>query len=344
MSAIGDDAPFTDQEFADSGADAFMSMFLPPDAEKPSGSEDDKKKNPGTPGEEDAVTEREDDAEGSAEKPETDEEAEGSEKETEQPEKKYVDNDDVFVKYKVGDEEHEVSVKSLTRLAGQEQALTKKSMEVAEQRKTIEVELARNVAATNNLLDRAKKRFEPYSKIDFLLAAKELPADEYTNLRQAAVAAYEDVQFLEKGLNDLMTGVQKQQHDELVTKAQAAIKVLSGPVDQGGIEGWNEKLYDDIRSFAVTQGLDRQIVDNLVDPAALRLLNDAMLFRRGQSKVVTTKVNKTPKKVVKTTSAPTAATGGKDKSKVDAAMKRLRSSGSEDDAAEAFLASWESDD
>src|SRR5574337_877989 len=43
--------------------------------------------------------------------------------------------DDVIVKIKVGDKEHEVPVKDLKRLYGQEASLTRKSQEVAAQRK-----------------------------------------------------------------------------------------------------------------------------------------------------------------------------------------------------------------
>lgn len=329
----------------DTAVDDFLKSLMPTDAETPSGS---KEKTPAKPASKDATAEKKtepetatkDDAETTAEKPEDKAETEETAETTE--EKAYAD-DGAYVKIKVGDEEHEVPVKDLQRLFGQEKALTQKSMEVAEQRKTVDAEMAKNVAASTALLERAKARFEPYSKIDFLLAAKELSNEDYTNLRTAAMSAYEDVQFLEQNLNGFMQAAQQRQHEALVTQAKEAIKVLSGPAEKGGIEGWTETLYDDIRGFAVSAGLNQQIVNNLVDPVAIRLLHNAMLYERGKSKVVTTKVNKTPTKVVKTTRAPERGLPG-DKTNVNVAMKKLAKSGSTDDAADAFMAGWASRD
>lgn len=328
----------------DSAVDDFLKRLTPADADKekdqPSSSKDDDAGDKQSA--EDKAADNENEDEGSAEKPEA--EDEGSEKTEDDADKdddhKYAE-DGTYVKIKVGEEEHEVSVKDLQRLYGQEAALTKKSMEVAEQRKSADAELAKGTAANAALLERAKARFEPYSKVDFLLAAKELSAEDYTNLRAAAQSAYEDVQFLEQNLNGFMQAAQQRQNEALIMRAKEALQVLSGPVDKGGIEGFDEKKYDDIRSFGISQGLDRVVMDNIVDPAAIRILHDAMLYQRGKSKVITKVVNKTPKKVIKTSHAPETGNPG-DKTKENTALKKLRTSGSTDDAADAFLARWES--
>lgn len=340
MPAILTDAA-KEQEMSapDSGYEDFLSRLVPPDAskEKPSGEE----KKPGPPAkDESAETETEEGSETSAEKPEGEETAEGD-GEAETAERKLAD-EGAYVKIKVGDEEHEVSVKDLQRLYGQEKALTQKSMEVAELRKSADAEAAKNVAATSALLDRAQKRFEPYSKIDFNLAATQLAPEEYTNLRNAALAAYEDVKFLQGNLDGFMQEAQQRTQQNLQTQAKACLDTLSGSVEKGGIEGWSEQLYKDIYAFGKEAGLSSDIMNGLVDPAAYRLLHDAMLFRRGRSKVVTTKVNKTPTKVVKTTQAKEA--GQPDKAKADAAKARLLKHGGTDDAAELFLARWSDND
>jgi hypothetical protein len=345
MSATDTGAPETNNiDLGDEPVvDEFLKRLMPTDAEKPSGSEDNKAgKQPAD--NEGAETAADDKDKNSAEKPEdkSEEKEAGEAEETEdkqtEGEKKFAE-DGAYLKVKVGDEEHEVSVKDLGRLFGQEKALTQKSMEVAEQRKAVDAEMAKNVAASTVMLERAKARFEPYSKIDFLLAAKQLSAEDYTNLREAAKSAYEDMAFLQGNLNNFVQDAQKRQHESLVSQAKEAIKVLSGPVEQGGIEGWNEKVYEDVRSFGIKAGLKKEIIDNLVDPAAIGLLHDAMLYRRGKSQIVTKKVNKTPKQVIKTTKAPDAGAPG-DKTNVDKALKKLQSTGSTDDAANAFMAGW----
>jgi hypothetical protein len=145
---------------AEDGTDAFLKNFLPNDADaekKPSekGKDDDSKPTPEA-----------DDEDEAAEKPaESDDEGE-----EETPQRKYAEDDDAtYVKVKVGEEEHEVSVKDLKRLWGQESALTQKSQQVAEARKAVETEQQRYITGTAAMLDRAKARYEPYSLKSFPL-------------------------------------------------------------------------------------------------------------------------------------------------------------------------------
>jgi hypothetical protein len=329
MSAIEtNDAPVELTE--DDAADVFLKRFMPPDAEKPSGTEGTK--------DDEVETETDDEK---AEKPiKSDDEEESETDDEDKSKRKYADDDATYVKIKVDGEDHEVRVKDLSRLFGQEASLTKKSMEVAEQRKVADAENTKAVATLGVLLERAKQAYEPYSKIDFLLAAKDLSTEDYTALRQAAEKAHADVQFLGQNLDGFMTGIKTKQQNDLVTQARESIKVLSGPVDKGGIEGWSEKVYDEIRAFAIKEGAPQDIVNQLTDPWAVRLLHDAMLYQRGKSRVITTKVNKTPKKVTKTTTSP-AVSGKSGGDKTGKAMKELQRSGSTDAAADAFLARWE---
>jgi hypothetical protein len=341
MTAIGNDAATENDTDNDLGplneneaAEELLRRFMPDegkDAEKPS-----EKKTPDEEPKRDADPEPTDDAdEAPAEKPE----AEGDDAAAEGDGAK-----GAFVKIKVGDEEHEVPVEKLTRLYGQEAALTKKSMEVAEQRKAAEADLAKQTAATAALLERARSRYEPYSKLDFHLLATQLEASDYTALRQSAQAAWEDVQFLEHHVDGFMSAVKEKQNADLVTRAQECLKTLSGPADKGGIEGWSEKVYDEVRAYAITEGAPKDTINQLVEPWAIKMIHSAMLYARGRDKaqVVTKKVNKTPTKIVKTTSSPTSSErGSADASKK--AFSKLQESGQTDDAAEALIARWARD-
>lgn len=316
--------------------DAFLKKFLPKDdAEKLSEKEkdeDDSTDADDTPADDDSDESPEDGAEG-------DEDSE------DKGQRKYADDsDETYVKIKEGDQEHEVSVRDLKRLWGQEAALTKKSQAVADQRKAVEADAQKYVASSQVLLERAMKRFEPFANVDFFLAAQQLSPEEYTALRDQAQTAYEDVKFLQSALDTHMASQAQAQRAALVEAAKSAVKELSGDPEKGGIEGWNEKLYDDIRAYAVTQGVPQETVNTLVDPSAIRVLHKAMLFDRGKSKVVTKKVNKTPKKIVKTTTNPDAARSATKGGGEKVAMAKLRQSGSTDDAADAFLAKWASAD
>lgn len=326
--------------------DELLKRFMPPDADKKPSGEKEKQERTAPEKDDDATEKPDEDEDTSAEKPEGDEDEEGDEDDKE-GDKKFADEEGTYVKIKVGEEEHEVPVSELKRLYGQEASLTKKSMEVAEQRKVVTSELEKAAAGSAALLDRARARFEPYSKIDFHLAAKELSAEEYTALRNEALAAYEDVQFLEKNVGDVLGQIRQKQETDLVSAARESLKVLSGPAEDGGIEGWNEKLYDEIRAFAVQEGAPADTVNKLVDHWAIRLLHKAMLYDRGakmmqkKSDVKITKVNKTPKKVVKTSVGSNQSDGtNRSADNRDKALKKLRATGSDDAAVEAILAGW----
>lgn len=322
---------------------AFLKLWEDP-------AEDASKKKPSDQGneedEDESTNTDESDDEESDESPDDEAEDEDGDEDETAKDKKYADNDEAYVKIKVGEEEHEVPVKDLKRLFGQEAALTQKSQEVADRRKALDTEATTHAAASAALLERAMKQWEPYSKIDFVLAAKELPAEDYTALREQAQAAYENVQFLKNETGKFYTAMQERQRSELAEQAKEAIKVLSGDPKEGGIEGWSTKLYDELRAFAVTQGLDQEVVNNLVDPAAIRLLNKARLYDLSTKKaqVKTVKTNKSPKKIIKSSQSSEStktATKGTDTKK---SMDRLRETGSTDDAANAFLSRWKDSD
>lgn len=323
----GDDDDFGSND----GTDLFLKHFSPNDADaaKPSetGEDDDRDDQSDGP-----------DAAQSAEGPD----GAADDAEADKANRKYADDDATYVKVKVGDDEHEVSVKDLKRLWGQESALTQKSQQVADQRKAVEAEQTRYVTAAATLLDRAQARFAPYAKIDFLLAAQQLAPEEYTALRNEAQAAHNDVKFLESEVNGIVKQISERSQSTLVEQAKAAIKVLGGDPKDGGIEGWGEKLYDDIRSYGVKSGIDTGIMNQLVDPAAIRLIHKAMLFDRGKSKTLTTKVDKTPKRVIKTSTNPDATRKITKGGQGEQAMERLRREGSSDATEAAFLARWAS--
>jgi hypothetical protein len=327
-------------------ADAFAKLWDEPDAETPSGADDeDKKKKAAKPEDdnEDADEGAEGDDENSEETPEDEDDAEGDDEGSDDEE----DADDkVVIKHTVDGEEREFTLGQLKRLAGQEASLTRKGQEVAETRKKVEEQATYHASGLKVLLDRAKERFAPYAKIDLLAAAKDpnISAEELAAVRNAAQAAYADVQFLEGELGNVTSFLQKQQHEALVEEAKEAIKVLSDP--KTGIEGWSEKLYGEIRTFATDNGLSPDIVNKLVDPAAIKLINMARLYAKGKSKVVSEKSDKkkAPKRIVKSTATAATTKKAVKSSKNNDAFARLQKSGSVDDAADAFMANWSQGD
>lgn len=258
--------------------------------------------------------------------------------ETEETEEKKFASDDAYFKVKVGDEELEVSAKDLKRLYGQEAALTKRSQAVAESSKKAEAETTKAVTSLSLLLQRAQERAQPFRQINFLQAARELEPQHLENLRQQALQAFEEENFLKTELTGFVQNLQAKQEELLATKAQEAVTQLTDPASPSYLEGWGDQMYDELREFAVKSGLQQEIVDQLTDAPVFKLLHDAMLYQKGSKNVVTKKVDKTPKKIMKGSQSPSAPKGSEDKE--SKALARLRNTGHVDDAAELFMQRW----
>jgi hypothetical protein len=322
----------------DDAAAAFLSKWSEEDPVKASEAPEEDEQSEETPAEE-----TEDEAEEAVEEAEDTEEdhQEGSEEETEdddeedsKDEPKKVLEDEAVVKIKVGDEELDVSVKELKRLYGQEAALTRKSQEVAAKRKEAEASALKAQATLEKMYQKAAAKWEPYSKIDYLVASKQLDADQFAALRSEAQAAYEDFRFISEEADAFVKQTQAQQQQTLQEAAKEAVKVL-----REAIPNWSPSLYDQIREYAVSTGMDSEVVNNLVDPVAIQLIHKARMYDESR-KIVTKKKVVTPKKVVKST----VASGSMKSDGTVKAKKNLQTSGTVDDAANLFLSRWANDE
>lgn len=326
------------------GENAFLTSFADKDA--------DAKKKPSDADEEDddAAANDTNDAEGSEETPDEldadDEDGDTPEDAKDEAAKTYVDDDGHFVKIKVGEEEKEVSVKDLKRLFGQEASLTHKSTEVANARKLADADAEKYSTSLKVLLQRATEKATPYRNIDWLAVSKDttISQEAASALREEAQRALDDEAFLGQNLNAFMNDVNERKSADRVESAKLCVKALTtAPTDaapnEAFIKNWNPQTYEDVRSFGVSMGIPQEAVNTLTDPVAIKIMHMAMLFKKGASKVVTTSVNKTPKKIVKTSSSP-AARPSKGSVANDTAMKTLKRSGSVEAAQDAFLSSF----
>lgn len=317
------------------------------DAEKPSETEvteeDPEEDEESTEEPEDDTSEQEDapedeeqeEAEEDDEETDESEETEEDESDEKSPKKSYA-SEDAVVKIKVDGQEVEASIKDLKRLYGQEASLTRKSQEAAETKKKAEETGQRYYAGLEALLERAKKQAEPYANINFLSLTKDpnVSAEELAALSDAANRAFDNVRYLETELDGVVKKANEERQQIIMQQARETIKVLSDP--KTGIPGWGEDMYNDIRKFAVSAGMDSQIVNELVDPVAFKILHMAMQYQKGKSAVVKTKkVDKTPKRIIKGTPEETIKKSKPQPNKQ--AMEKLYKSGHVDDATDAFL-------
>jgi len=264
--------------------------------------------------------------------PEDEEEEAEEENDTEEVEEL---SDDTLIDILVDGETQQASIKELKRLFGQESSLTRKSQQVAKQRKQAEDAIGKTDVILQKMLEQAEARYKPYADVDMLVASKQMDDADFAQLRKEAQQASEDLKFLREEADSFYSELQQQHQQELQTAAREAVKVL-----ETDIPDWSNQLYDDIRAYAVGQGLPEAQVNNYVDPAVIKILNKARLFDQAKQ-VTTTKKKRVAKKVLRTKKAPQNEAQVKAK-RMQQAKARLQERNADiDDIAEVLLQRWE---
>jgi len=272
----------------------------------------------------------------------TDEDVEEDEDEDdEEDEEPLAASDDQIVDIAVNGESKKVSVKDLKRLYGQEASLTKKSQDLATQRKQSEEQLAQTQMSYQKLLERAEARYKPYADIDMLVASREMDAETFSQLRQDAKQAEDDLKFLQEESGQLVSQAQ-QQHQQATREAAAdCVKVL-----QDQLPDWGNELYADIRDYAVKSGLPKDQVDQYTDPQVIMLINKARLYDKSKETATSKKAkaklkkSKSGKKVLSSKKAPPSKKSIQ-KAKQQKQMDGLSSAKDLDDIADALMSRWE---
>ena len=244
-------------------------------------------------------------------------------------------DDDTLVEISVDGESKQASIKDLKRLYGQEASLTRKSQETASQRKMADEQLQKADASLQAMISRAQERFKPYSEVDMLVASKNMSAEDFTQLRAEAKQAEDDLKFLTEEADGFYGYVKNQQSQAMQEQAKECVKVL-----QREIPDWNNSMYNDIRQYAITNGLPEEAVNQYVDPNVIMLLNKARMFDQ-TTKVATVKKAKAAKKVLRTKKAPPSKTDIK-RERQQKNVDRLRSNSSDlDNIADVIMSNWE---
>lgn len=255
-------------------------------------------------------------------------------------------SEDALVEISVDGETQQVSLKSLKRLHGQEASLTRKSQEVAARRKEADEALSKADISYRKLLERAESRLKPYAEVDMLVASRQMSTEDFAAFRKEAKAAEDDLKFLKEEADVFYREANASRQEQLQKAANECVKVL-----EDNLEGWNNEMYNDIRSYAVSQGLPQEQVDQYVDPQVIMILNKARLYdqtkasaqvKKAKAKVIKTK--NSSGKILKTKKAPSNDTDLRVQ-RQRKAVKKLRSNASRagdlDDIADALLSRWE---
>ena len=311
---------------------------------------EDPDENQASENEEDAPLVTEEETEGELEYEEVeDDDTEDEEGEEDQSEDEETDDedteeetveltDDFEIEIQVDGETQTAPLKDLKRLYGQEASLTRKSQEAASKRKDADDAINKTSVIMQKMLEQAEARYKPYEDVDMLVASKTMDTEDFAQLRKEASEAQKDLQFLREEADTFYKGLQEQQQAMMQDAAKQCVDVL-----QKDIPEWNNELYNDIRGYAIAQGLPEDQVNQYVDPNVIKLINKARLYDQGKRVATVKKKAASTKKVLRTKKAPANDTTRRN---IESQKRReaLRKSGGNDldDIADALLGRWQS--
>ena len=236
------------------------------------------------------------------------------------------------VTVKVNGEEKEVSVDELTRLYGQEAALTQKSQKVAEERKQLEETEKTYEATLERLMENSKADYEQYANIDWMVAQKQLSDEEFSVLRSEAMKAQKAYQSVTQDVGVYLKDKQANLEAQLKTKTEKTHEVMT----EANI-GWSQAKYKEMVSFAISKGMSEEQAASMVDAPLFLIIHQAMQAETAKN-VVAKKKSKTPQKVLRSKEKPKVNQGEESLKKASA---RLNKTGSEEDAVALLLKQWQ---
>ena len=100
-------------------------------------------------------------------------------------------------------------------------------------------------------------------------------------MRSEANSAFQDYKFLTEEADNFAKQIKEQQETQLKEQAHEAVKVL-----ERDIPNWNNELYNKVRSYAVAEGMEKTIVDQIVDPVAIKLIHKADFTTKQKRKLL----------------------------------------------------------
>lgn len=278
--------------------------------------------------ENDAEADEADADEDDEEEPDTDDEQDDAEDEPEAPAPAVTEpSDDAVVKLTVNGEETEVTVGSLKRLAGQEATLTRKSQEADQ----VGGRAAMMIQAA---LDTIVEDLEPYKDVDWLVAQTEMEPEEFKWHRENFTRNEGRYNALVKQAGEFEQTISARQKARIADQAKEATVELAAD-----IPGWSDKLYGEIMTFAVAEGLPQADVANIANAKIIKLLHMAMQHKTA-TKVVAKKVNLTPARVKKPSGSDEVLSGPSPRAQRKLEQKMASGRATDDDAVALLMGRW----
>ena len=265
------------------------------------------------PDTEEAVSEEEEEVE------EEEEEVEGEdaadEAATDEPEV-YTSDDldlDAKVMVKIDGDEMEVSFGDLIKGYQTDAHLSKQGRELGEARKQLDAEREEKLAEVEKisaasaamLMQAENFHAKKYGELEEKIAAARKDGDTYTvnELKDEREQIQERYWGARKQREGMMEAVEKQRQENLQKQWEEDINHFQEQIPNL-IPDFNEDMAKDIRQFAIDEGINPDVLDQIVDPVIVKFVNDYRQLKQGVTKGVAKRKAVPSKKAVPTKKSP----------------------------------------
>lgn len=256
---------------------------------------------------------------------------------------------DAKVLVKIDGEEMEVSFGDLMKGYQTDAHLSKKGRELGEAQKALETEYAAKVQevdkmaeATAAMLGQTEQVFaKQYHDLEEKIKQARADGDTYElgELKDKREQVQQDYWSARRRREGLMEAVTKQREEVQAQQWNEQLEYFHNNISDH-IPDFDDKVATDIRDFAVGEGLSEEILATIVDPVAVKMLDDYRRLKQGVTKGAAKRKTVPAKRAVPTKKAKPAS-----KKKEDAAAMRKARAFKEDASADdqmAFLRDYAS--
>ena len=185
---------------------------------------------------------------------------------------------------------------------------TRKTQEVAEQRRAFEAERAQHQQVTQTYLREVAQivatdeRLNQFQKVDWQALSDSDPVQA-----QKLYFEFQQLQGTRSQLQNSLT--QRQQYDAMQAQQTTAKRLQEArAVVERDIKGWSPELQSKLVEAGKSNGYDAQELQNLTDPRAVKLLHKAYLYDQLVSKRATPAAPPPPPPVTRVTGSGAAST------------------------------------
>ena len=200
---------------------------------------------------------------------------------------------DAKVRVKIDGEEVDVSFSDLLKGYSTEQSLSAKGRELGEARKELEAEKARQLEevsklgeASSAILYQQENAFaQAYHTIENKIKKARAEGDtfelnELKDKREEFQSKYWEAR---KRREDLVGNLEKQQNELLQKQWAEQMEHFNSKITEY-VPDFSPELAQDLRKFALDEGLPEALLDTITDPAIVKFVNDYRLLKTGVSK------------------------------------------------------------